>query len=255
MAQNQGFEQGKVRVSREADALGFSYQGEKFWAVKPEYTGTYTDVGSAIERDGLLKPSFGMTVAYAHPAFLPLMNRGVQDTEDALQIRWVIKNNHWLWGFTIIDYRKDKGAFFYEDEDESAIFGSFRTNQLEEMLGRREENKAIFSNDGKLRFAPFETYKNEWLELDALAKSSYLTALANGAEQAALTAEIAATFAYGPRLLALDSGEVINQETIVSSLGSDRFFGSRLVVGGDDHGVYWSGNAFGVSRTGEAVKQ
>ena len=252
MSQTQGFEAGKVKIIREAEALGFNYRGEKFWAVKPIYgPDNYANVGSAIERDGLLKPSFGMTIAYAHPAFLPLMSKGVQDTEDAKHVRDTIQNGL-LWTFTSADYREGKGCFFYEEDDRND-FMKLSTKELEERLGKIEENKAISSDDGRLRFAPFGTYKTGILDLDELAKSSYVTAQASGAEQSGLTAEIASTFKYKPRLWALEA--VNGQATRTVSLYSNWYLGDGLGVNRYFLGDGRYGYAFGVSRTGEASQQ
>src|SRR3989344_8684569 len=123
----QGLEPGRVIASKNARALGFDYKGEKLWAVIYG-PGNYSGVGAEIEQDGLSKPSFGMTIACAHLAFLPLLNR-VQDTQDAEEVRKII-NQRWLFGFTSLDYREGSGCFCYE-EDDRAAFIDLSTKELE----------------------------------------------------------------------------------------------------------------------------
>lgn len=144
------------------------------------------------------------------------------------------------WAFTRSRYEPKKGAFVYP-ESEHERFKDLTVNQLEQLLGQKQENGVVYSDDGLLRFVPFG-YQIGEMSPSQLGSNAYLIASAN-VEGAENLAKVAEKFRTNPHLWSFES---INQpRTRVSALDSDL---QRLDVSGRNRGVSRGGCSFGVSR-------
>jgi len=132
----------------------------------------YTNVKEAIVQDNLKPATMAETIYLLHSAF----NSGDKYSDE---IRDLVKHRY-IWSFIRSRHFTNKGVFVY-DEDDHEIFGDLPLNQLEQLLGQKEENSEVYSGDRTLRFVPFG-YQIEEITPLQLSKNPYMQALAGEKE-------------------------------------------------------------------------
>lgn len=215
----------KLFVPHSGGELTFSY---------PAYgLGTYANVGLAIKRDKLSRPTMAESASLVHAAFnSPTDDRYRKEIKDIL-------SQVWLWGFTGTLYVPKEGAFIQDDPEIRQGMPFMDKDGLEQKLNAKDPN---------VRFVPFGYKVGEMSPLE-LAKNPYIIGLA-GEEGAEKLAKVAEAFKLYPYLWSFDS--VDKPQTRVSALYSWDL-DQRLVVDGDYLGDGRGGRAFGVlDKTGGA---
>ncbi len=202
---------------------------------------TYLEVRKQILENKLKVPTTEQTASLLYSAYcIP----EVYDEPEFESIREFIRNK-WLWVFNR-NLWTDKGVYVVQDLEVKGRTKKLEVSDLEKFLKNSEElNGVRFSEDGKVRFAPKETYKLEYNAKDELAENGFVIASygKTGAEQ---LAKISEKFSNKPYVYGLNIQEGQNPELRVSALGVN---GSNwLYLCGDNFGVDGVGRSFGVLK-------
>ena len=223
-----------LRVEEQRTKLFAPHSGGELTFLHPPYgPDIYANVGLAIAKDNLKRPTMAETASLVDAAFN-------SDDGYSTEIKDIMRQA-WLWAFTGTLYVPKEGAFIQDDPE---------TRDGMPFMDRESLEQKLNAKDPSVRFVQFGYPIGEMSPLE-LAKNPYVVGLA-GEEGAEQLARVADKYSDKPYLWSFESvdGNVIR----VSALNSgdlDR----RLSVGGDLHGDDWVGRAFGVfKKTGEASR-
>ena len=201
---------------------------------------TYADVGLAIDKYQLKRPTMAETASLVH-AYLD--RRYSTEIEDAMNQR------KWLWGFTGTLYVPKEGVFIQDNPEIREGIPFMDKGSLEQKLN---------SNDPSVRYVPFESYhKIGLLSHLEFAKHPFAIGLV-GEEGAEKLARVAEEFGVKPYLGGmfyprwLDKNQQYDENPVmrfstISFVGC-KLFGFGLGVLGDYEGGGSSGRAFGVLK-------
>ena len=168
-AQYQGLE-----VVEQRTKLFAPHNGGKLTFLHPPYgPGTYANVGLAIEKDKLSRPTMAETASLVHAVFN-------SDNKYGTEIKDIMRQA-WLCGFTGTLYVPKEGAFIQDDPEIKDGMPFMHRESLEQKLNAK---------DPSVRFVPFGYEVGEMSPLE-LAKNLYVIGLAGeeGAEQLARVAD------------------------------------------------------------------
>ena len=223
-----------LRIKEEKPKLTVDHKGKDLTFVHPSYgPDTYANVGSEIEREGLIRPTMSEITSLFHSAFN-------SDNKYSKEIQKLMKDRY-LWGCTGTLYVPNKGAYIQDDPE---VRNGMPFMEESELVRKLE------SSDPSVRFVPFGFQTEEMTSLQ-LSTNPYVKALV-GDEGAEKLAEIADKHRNKPYLW---SFRFVDKPLIrVSTLDSYWDLGGWLDVVGNGRGGNMGGCSFGVSRTGEASR-
>jgi len=201
---------------------------------------TYRNVGQEILSKNLNVPTGDYTASLLHPAYC---NSKIKDEPEFENIRGIMKGN-WLWVFNR-NLWTEKGVYVFQDLEAKGRSQPLDINELERMLKDGKEINGIrFSNDGRVRFAPKESYKLGEHTSESFAKDGFIIASCKQ-EEAEKSGEVSAEFKNKPYIYGLEIQEGQTPELRVSAVHEDdgrlRFYGNGW--DGNDRG-----HAFGVLK-------
>lgn len=221
-----------LKVEEGRTRLITSHNNQDLVFLHPRYgPGTYANVGSEIEGDGLYRPTMAEIASLVHGAFNSddTYSKGIKKT----------MKDHWLWGFTGILYVPEKGAYFQDDPE---------TKGGMPFMDESELVKRLEAGDSSVRHVPFGFKTGSQSPIE-LARNPFIIGLV-GQEGAGKLGEVADKHRVKPYLWSFES--VGQSTTRASALGSGWAVDRRLLVGGGIHGDGRVGCAFGVQKPGEA---
>ena len=203
---------------------------------------TYSEVGKEITGKGLEFPTGDDTANLLYAAYcIPEVNdeSELKNVRDIMRKRWLWVGNRNLW--TV------KGVYVVQDQEAKGRSETLSVNELESELKNGKElswGGVRISQDGRVRFAPKESYELGGHTPESLAKDGFVIASYNqeGAEK---LGEVSDKFNYKPKTWGLNIQEGQDPEQRVSAVGGDN--GGRLSVGGNSLGGNDGGAAFGVA--------
>ncbi|MFC1682441.1 hypothetical protein ACFL0X_02400 [Nanoarchaeota archaeon] len=216
------------------------YLPEREIVIAPAFgPGKYSVIGRQILGRGLVFPTGDDTAPLLYTAYcVPELhdNPRLEKVKKIMRNRWLLVGNRILW--------TDKGKYVLQDQKAIGISQPLDVNQLEKILegGRELSWGGIrFSADGRVRFAPKESYRLGEHTSESLAKDGGVIVEYSvpGAEQ---LGEVSTKFPNKPRTWGVEVSEGQDPEQRLS--GVDDFYGV-LNVGGD-WGDVDDGYAFGV---------
>jgi hypothetical protein len=209
--------------------------------VSPSFgSNTYQNVGQEILSKNLNVPTGDYITSLLHSAYC---FNNVRNTPEFKDVRDIMKSN-WLWVFNR-NLWTEKGVYVFQDSEAKGRSQLLDINELEKMLKDGKEINGIrFSNDGRVRFAPKESYKLGEHTSESFAKDGFMIASCKqeGAEK---LGEVSAEFKNKPYIYGLEIQEGQTSELRVSAVNVDD---GRLWF----LGYYWSdydrSHAFGVLK-------
>lgn len=231
----------KPRIKRGQTELIIPHKDNYVTFIYPgEGPNTYRNVFERIlERN--LRPATGKETASL--VYSVYCDKDFSNEPEAEEIRNIMRNR-WLWTANR-NFFTDKGVYVIPDPEAKGLSEKLDINELEKMLKNAKEVSGVkFSEDGKVRFAPKDTYKLENNTSEQLAENEFI--IANyGKEGAEQLSEVSNKFPSKPYVYGLYIEEGNNSELRVSALGD--YNGNRLYVSGgfDDSRL---GHSFGVLK-------
>ena len=232
----------RVKKTEEETELITDHNGKDLTFESPCWEGTYKSIGNSYFPHRLSRPTMSQTSSLVYGAFLPLIDKSTPDNEHAKWIRRLIENRP-LFGFTIIHYIPNKGAYI---QDHQGYTDGVHPNVLME---ESDLVKKIESNDSSVKFIPFGFPVGE-ISPSELGNNPFLIALA-GQEGAEKLAKVADTFKYKPFLESLESVE--EPMVRVSSLDSNRGLNLKIGAFFDGFGDGRFGKVFPVRKNLEEI--
>jgi len=201
---------------------------------------TYIKVGKDILSKNLKVPIGDYTASLLHPAYC---NSEIKDEPEFKKVRDITESN-WLWIYNR-NLWDGNGVYVFQDLEAIGRSQPLDINELERMLkGGKEINGIRFSGDGRVRFAPKETYRLGEHTPESFAKDGVIIASC-GQEGAEKLGEVSAEFESNPYIYGVKVQEGQAPEQRVSAVdGGD----DRLRFSGDDFGGSGRGHAFGVLK-------
>ncbi len=244
----------KMAVPHEEKKITFAYP-----SVGPD---TYIAVGKKILSQRRRVPTGDYMASLLHAVYC---DNSMTNEPEFKNIQEIMKNE-WLWVFNRNLWTKD-GVYVVQDTKTIGTSKPLGQKNLEKMLkGSKEFSNGVrFSKDGKVRFAPKDSYQLGRQKPESLAKNGFM--IANyGIEGAEKLGEVSSKFKDEPyvngleinaeerKVIGLFEGRVvydpktnITQKQGVSAIFAGRsMWGSWLVVGGFDDDRH--GDAFGVLK-------
>lgn len=230
----------KIEIVRNITELRILHEGKKItFAYPPVSSGIYQNVGREILKRNQRVPYGDYTASLVHVAYcLP----EVHDEPEFEDIRDIISNK-WLWIYHKNGWT-DEGVYVVQDTETQGRGEPLNYKNLEKMLkGAQEFDGVRFSEDGRIRFAPKDTYTLGDHTHESFAKDGFVRASVGivGAEK---LKEVSEKFNHNPRTWGCNIEEGQDPELRVSALGG--YEGGRLILNGDYFGGGGSGHAFGV---------
>lgn len=227
------------RIERAMTKLFVPYEkGEIAFASSSFGSDTYQAVGKEILSKNLRVPTGDYTASLLHPAYC---NPQFSDEPEFKNIRDLMGSN-WLWVFNQ-NLWTDKGVYVIQDLKAIGKSNPLDINQLEKMLKDSKEIKDVrFSQDGRVRFAPKETYKLGEHTSNSLSNDGFVVASYN-IDGAKKLGEVSSKFKSNPKIYGIKVNEGNQLELRVSALSEDFDW---LHVDGDIFGDYGGSLAFGV---------
>lgn len=227
--------QTNTRVIRGRIELWVPHNGSEIAFAYPSAgPNTYRNVGAEILNRKQRIPTGDETASSLHVAYCS----EAKNEPEFENVRAILRNR-WLWVFNR-NLWTPEGVYVIQDTEAIGRSQQLNQNQLEEMLKDGVEIEGVrFSEDGKVRFAPKETYQSGEQTPKSLAKNGFVIA-GYGKEGAGKLAEVSADFRTSPYVFGV---ETKSQEQRVSALGDS--VGDWLGVLGDSFGG-GVGRAFGV---------
>lgn len=138
-----------------------------------------------------------------------------------------------------------KGMFVQDNPELKGIIISMNQQALEMRLGSHKERGVVFSDDGSVRFTPYNFKRKSQTPLE-LSINTGIIALVGGEENAEKLAKASERYRAKPYFRALEKGPSV---TRVAGLSSDYLLiNSRLVVDADDIEGFVSRFSFGVQK-------
>lgn len=188
--------------------------------------------------------SFLLHAVYCGPEEFQKQPEAVELRDNIMRPRylWVFNSNLWV----PEKYKSAYGVFVVADEGGLGLSQQLDVGELEKRLkgGRKLKSEVRFSEDGKVGFAPRDTYKNGVMSPEDFAKDGFIVA-SNKEEGARKLAEVSKSrhFTYKqPRSWIVEAGKEPIQ-AVSAVLGYD---GDRLGFLGYFLDGSWGGCAFGV---------
>jgi len=203
--------------------------------------GTYKNTMQAVLNEGLGIPTGDYTASLVHAVYC-----GPEDFKESAPVRdvrniirkdwlWVANNNLWVPG-------ENAGVFAVYDENGKGRDEKLDQGKLEKALETAKKEKGVFfSEDGKVRFAPRDTYEGGVQSPEDFADNGFVI-VSYGVKGAEKLAEASKECDYKPRVWILNPNK---PEQRVSALGEDD---ERLLVGGDYFDDGDRGHALGVLK-------
>ena len=200
---------------------------------------TYRNIGQEILSKNLNVPTGDYTTSLLHPAYCSeLKNQPeFERVRDIMKSNWLGVYNRNLW--------TENGVYVSLDLEAKGRSQPLDINKLEKMLKDGKEINGIrFSNDGRVRFAPKESYILGEHTSESFAKDGFMIASCKqeGAEK---LGEVSAEFKNKPCIDGLEIQEEQTPELRVSAVYDDddwlRFDGNHWVDNDRSH-------AFGVLK-------
>jgi hypothetical protein len=229
----------KLYIPQEDKEIAFAYP-----AFGPDI---YTKTGKELLKHNLTIPTAEQTAYLLHAVYCG--PKEFTTSPEAKEIKRIMKDN-WFWIFNQ-NLWTNKGVYVIHDSEAKGISEKLNSEDLEKKLNESIAGSPIlYSSDGKVRFAPKESYRLGEHTPDSLAKDGFI--IANyGVKGAEKLAEVSSKFKYEPKTFGFDE----TKEPIlrVASLYSNRdLVDVRLDVGGYNWYDYGDGYAFGVLESCEA---
>jgi len=227
------------RIERATTKLWVPYENKSIAFAHSSFgPGTYQQVGKAILGAGLTLPTGDYTASLVHPAYCSKL-KGEPEFND---IREKMESN-WLWVFNTPLWT-DKGVYVVQDEKAQGISRKLSVNQLERMLRHGKEVHGLrFSEDGRVRFAPKESYKLGEHTPESLAKDGFVI-VSYDFEGAEKLGEVSEKLPNKPMTWGVEVNEGEKPELRVSALVANYY--GRLHVYGLYHVDSCYCHAFGV---------
>ena len=218
--------------------LEITYENKKVTFAYPSFgPDNYLNIRKQILENNLLIPTAEQTVALLHRAYLSEFKDApeFQNIREIMKKKWLLVFNRNLW--------TNKGVYVVQDSEAKIRSEKLKISNLEEELKNSEEiNTVKFSKNGKVRFAPKNSYMLEENRPDSLAENGFV--IANyGKQGAKKLAEISTQHLSKPYIYGLNIQEG-NAPERVSAL--DGFEGELHLFG--DFYEEWDGYAFGVFK-------
>jgi len=212
--------------------------GEIAFASPAHGPGTYQNVGKSILDDKQKVPTGDYMASLLHSAYC---NSSVSKEPEFVEVKQTMKNS-WLWVYNR-NLWTDKGVYVLQDEDGVGRSKPLEICELEAMLATGKKISGIrFSSDGRLRFAPKESYNLGEHTSESFAKDGFVIASSN-LEGARKFGEVASRLRNRPYVYGLDIKEGQSSELRVSAVNEDD---DRLRFDGGSWYVVDLGHAFGV---------
>ena len=188
------------------------------------------------------------------PELVHLVYSSLENKKGYKTAKNVVKtlNSHWITGNTGILYAPE--GMFVQDNPELKNFGRISMDQktLQSKLGSHEEIGVKFSDDGSVRFTPYNFERKSQTPLK-LSRNTGIIALVGGKENAEKLAKASEHYRAKSYFRALEKGPSV---TRVAGLSSDYLLiNSRLVVDADDVESFVSRFSFGVQKIEQEGKQ
>ncbi len=227
------------RIERGVTKIIVPHKGKEASFVHPSQgPHNYQTVGRGVLARGLNVPNGDYTASLLHAAYCS----DAQNEPEFNEIRdnmtnkllWVFDRNLWT----------PEGVYVVYDKDAKGLSEPLRVNDLEkELKGVRKRDGIKFSSDGKVRFAPKDTYVLGEHTSESLAKDGFVR-VSYGEEGAEKLGEVSASkhFKYKPRTFGVNVNEGEEPILRVASLDSYRGFGRGWLV---VNGYGWSDGSFG----------
>ena len=227
------------RIERAMTKLFVPYEKGEIVFASPSFgPNTYQGVGKEILSKNLKVPTGDYTASLLHPAYC---NVQFSNEPEFKNIRDLMRNK-WIWVFNQ-NLWIDKGVYVIQDLEAGGRSEPLDTNQLEKMLKNGNEvNGVRFSQCGRVRFAPKETYNLGEQTSQSLSEDGFVVASYN-VDGAKKLGEVSSKFDYNPVTYGINVNEGNQLELRVSAL--DGYYG-RLHVCGDGFGDDGRCHAFGV---------
>lgn len=228
-----------ARVVRGRTELWVPHNGHEIAFVYPSAgPDTYRNVGKSILNQGQRIPTGDETASLLYATYC------IPEFKDEHEF-WNVKDimrNRWLWVFNT-NLWTAKGVYVLQDT--KAERSPLVANQLEKKLKAGKEIGGVrFSIDGKVRFAPKETYQSGEQTPQTLAKDGFIIA-SFGKEGAEKLKEISLKIRVKPYVWCFKTNRPVQGVSAFGS-GVDR----GLCFGGEDFveelGGEWGSQAFGV---------
>lgn len=218
-----------IKVPYNNSTVKFVYPGEE--------PNNYTKVSQSILEKGLRLATGGETASLIYESYCsPEISESLEAKaiKEIMRSRWIWVANRNLW--------TPEGVYVADDEKGVGRTQAFDINELEQKLVGSKEIKGVkFSKDGKLRFAPRNTYQSGEQSPEDFEKNGFIIA-SYGIEGAEKLAEVSKKFSYKPRVWTVETSD--NPELRLSALCG--YGGSRLDASGGSLDGYRDALAFGV---------
>jgi len=218
-------------------------KGEKVFDALSERHGAYQIIGKRLLERNLRLPTGDYNACLLHAAHC---YPEIEKEPEFKEIRHPPMENRWLWVFNKNLWTSD-GVYVVPDLNAVGTSQPLNQDELEKMLKGGKElswGGIRFSKDGRVRFAPKESYKfkghtSESLTMDGFVIANYTS---RGAEK---LGEVSSKLADLPEILGLNIQEGEEPAQRVSALNNTY---SRLDIFGGfyDNREYRGGYAFGV---------
>ena len=228
--------------------IDFPYKDGKLTIIHPFFgPDNYLDVRKQILEKNLIVPSGEQLAAFLHAVYL-----GPEEFTSKPQIREIrdeIMMHRYLWTFNR-NLWIFEGVYVVEDTEAKGLPEELDPKKLESILNDsiKIDNGVKISWDGKVRFAPRDSYRLGEHTSESLAKDGFVIANynVNGAKQ---LAEVSKKFILEPKTLGVELGKDDKPVQSFSALQViyDYYGGNRLVNGLPYFNPYYNcGYALGV---------
>lgn len=217
--------------------LEIPYKNKKVTFAFPSFgPDTYLNVKKQILENNLLIPTAEQTATLLYATYLSKLkdNPEFQKVREIMKKKWLLVFNRNIW--------INKGVYVVQDSETKIRSEELKISNLEEELKNSEEiNGVKFSKDGKVRFAPKNSYTLEEHRPDSLAENGFV--IANyGKQGAKKLAELSIQPLSKPYIYGLNIQK--GNDSRVSAV--DGFEGKLHIFG--DFYEEWDGYAFGVLK-------
>ncbi len=234
------------RIERGMTKLVVPHQGKEIAFAYPSIgPNTYANIGKEILSQGMGVPTGDYMASLLHTAYC---DNSVANEPEFQNVREIMKNR-WLWVFNRNLWTKD-GVYVLLDLEAIGRSQPLNQKDLEKMLkgSKKLPNGVKFSKDGKVRFAPKESYKLETHTSESLAKDGFVIA-SYGKEGAEKLREVSSKFKVKPYVYGVETDTSEQRLSALCTYG----LGDGLIVNGfffDDR----NNLAFGVLKDSEENK-
>mgnify|MGYP001588610089 CR=1 FL=1 len=213
--------------------IDFPYRDRKLTIIHPFFgPSNYLDVGKQILEKNLMVPTGDQLAAFLHAAYLGpeefQISKPIREIRDEMisakrYLRIFSKN---LWTF--------EGVYVAEDPEVKGLAEELDPKKLESILNDSMEldNGVRISGNGRIRFAPRDSYRFGEHTQESLAKDGFVIANynINGAKQ---LAEVSKKFILEPKIRGVELGKDDKPVQSVSVLQVIYdYYGSRLGIDG-----------------------